>query len=259
MDEAKLTNVTSLTSRTPEADLWQHRVDLAAALRLAARNDWHEAVANHFSLATTPDGKQFLMNPRWRHFSKVRASELLHLNVDDKETMKRADAPDLTAWSLHGRLHAALPHARCIIHLHPRYATVLASLADPEVKPIDQNTARFYNRVAVDMNYGGMANTDDEGVRIARLLGNKSIMMMGNHGVLVCAPTVAEAYDLTYYLERACCNLVLAYQTRQPLHVMSAAVAEKTAQEWEADRDQFHAHFEEMKSILSGEDASYAT
>ena len=254
-----MSNVMPISSRSTEADLWQMRVDLAAAFRLSARNGWNEAVANHFSLATSPDGKNFLMNPRWRHFSKVRASELLHLNVEDKSTMDRPDAPDLTAWSLHARLHAALPHARCIIHLHPTYATVIASLADPEIKPIDQNTARFYNRMAIDMGYGGMANSDDEGDRIARLLGNKSIMMMGNHGVLICASTVAEAYDLTYYLERSCRNLVLAYQTGQPLHVMTPAVAEKTAQEWEADRDQFHVHFAEMKSILDGEDGSYAS
>jgi ribulose-5-phosphate 4-epimerase/fuculose-1-phosphate aldolase len=254
-----MSNVMPISSRSTEADLWQMRVDLAAAFRLSARNGWNEAVANHFSLATSPDGKNFLMNPRWRHFSKMRASELIHLNVEDKSTMSRPDAPDLTAWSLHGRLHAALPHARCIIHLHPTYATVIASLADPDIKPIDQNTARFYNRMAIDMGYGGMANTDEEGDRIAGLLGNKSIMMMGNHGVLVCASTVAEAYDLTYYLERACRNLVMAYQTGQPLHIMTPNVAEKTAQEWEADRDQFHVHFAEMKAILDVEDGSYAS
>jgi ribulose-5-phosphate 4-epimerase/fuculose-1-phosphate aldolase len=240
-----------------DSQIGQMRVDLAAAFRLAALNDWHEAVANHFSLAVSDDGKDFLMNPRWRHFSQIRASELLQLNVDDKTTMNRPDAPDLTAWSLHGRLHAALPHARCIIHLHPPYATAIASLADPEVKPIDQNSARFYNRIAYDMNYGGMANTDDEGDRLARLMGNRSIMMMGNHGVLVVAATVAEAFDLAYYLERACRNLVLAYQTGQKLHLMSDNVAEKTAQEWEADREQFHAHFEEMKKILTQTDPSY--
>lgn len=236
----------------------QLRVDLAAAFRLAAYYDWHEAVANHFSLAVSADGKQFLMNPRWKHFSHIKASELLLLNADDKSTMDRPDAPDLTAWSLHGRLHAALPHARCIIHLHPPYATALASLANPEILPIDQNTARFFNRVAMDLNYGGMANTDEEGDRLARLMGNRSIMMMGNHGVLVCASTVAEAFDLSYYLERACRNLVLAYSTGQKLHVMSDAVAEKTAREWEADRDQFHAHFAEMKAILDKQDSSYA-
>ncbi len=236
----------------------QLRIDLAAAFRLSAFYDWHEAVANHFSLAVSPDGKQFLMNPRWMHFARIKASDLLLLNADDRSTMDKPGAPDLTAWSIHGRLHALLPHARCIIHLHPTYATALASLANPEIRPIDQNTARFFNRVAVDLDYGGMANTDAEGERLANLLGNRSIMMMGNHGVLICASTVAEAFDLTYYLERACRNMILAYQTGQKLHVMTDAVAEKTAREWEDDREQFHSHFAEMKAILDAQDASYA-
>jgi ribulose-5-phosphate 4-epimerase/fuculose-1-phosphate aldolase len=258
--ENPMADVTQLHRKQPaDATERQLRIDLAAVFRLAARFDWHEAVANHFSLAVSADGKKFLMNPRWKHFSRIKASDLLLLDANDKSTMARPDAPDLTAWSLHGRLHANLPHARCIIHLHPPYATAIASLADPEIKPIDQNTARFFNRVAVDMNYGGMANTDDEGDRLARLMGNKSVMMMGNHGVLICASTVAEAFDLTYYLERSCRNMVLAYQTGQKLHVMTPAVAEKTAQEWEADRDQFHSHFAEMKAILDSTDASYAS
>jgi ribulose-5-phosphate 4-epimerase/fuculose-1-phosphate aldolase len=254
-------NVTSFKSARANSDApeWQSRVDLAAAFRLAAHYDWHEAVANHFSFAVSRDGKQFLMNPRWRHFSKIKASELLHLNSNDDSIMKRPDAPDLTAWSLHGRLHAALPQARCIMHLHPPFATAIATLADPEIKAIDQNTARFFNRVAIDRDYSGMANTDAEGDRLARLIGTKSIMMMGNHGVLVCAATVAEAFDLTYYLERSCRTLVLAYQTGQELSILSDAVAEKTAQEWEIDREQFLSHFEEMKNILDGLDPSYKT
>lgn len=246
------------TARSVETDEWQLRVDLAAAFRLSARYDWHEAVANHFSLAVSADGKKFLMNPRWKHFSRIKASELLLLDTEDKDTMNRPDAPDLTAWSIHGRMHAILPQARCVIHLHPPYATAIASLANPDIPPIDQNTARFYNRIAFDMEYGGMANTDAEGERLGRLLGNKQIMMMGNHGIMVCASTVAEAFDLAYYFERACRNLVLAYSTGQKLHVMSPAVAEKTAQEWEADRDQFHSHFAEMKAILDAEEPSYA-
>ena len=252
-------NLTTLkTARTLETDEWQLRVDLAAAFRLAAMYDWHEAVANHLSLAVSADGKQFLMNPRWKHFSRIRASDLLLLDANDKSTMDRPDAPDLTAWSSHGRMHANVPQARCIIHLHPTYATAVASLANPEIPPIDQNTARYYNRVAIDMDYGGMANSDAEGDRLGAMLGNRNIMMMGNHGVLVCAPTVAEAFDLTYYLERACRNLILAYSSGQKLHVMSHEVAEKTAQEWAADRDQFQSHFAEMKSILDDKDPSYA-
>jgi ribulose-5-phosphate 4-epimerase/fuculose-1-phosphate aldolase len=251
--------VTSLkTSNRLATDEWQMRVDLAAAFRLIARANWHEGVANHLSLAVSADGKTFLMNPRWKHFSRIKASDLLLLNADDKTTMSRSDAPDLTAWCLHGRLHAALPQARCIMHIHPPYGTAISALADPEIKPIEQNTARYYNRIAYDMNYGGMANSDEEGDRLAALMGNRSVMMMGNHGVLVCGTTVADAFDRLYYLERACQTLVLAYQTGKPLHVMSQAVAEKTAQEWEADTEQAIAHFEEMKRILDETDPSYA-
>ncbi|MFO1089980.1 MAG: class II aldolase/adducin family protein [Hyphomicrobiales bacterium] len=241
-----------------DTDEWQLRVDLAAAFRLAALNNWHEAIANHFSLAVSPDGKKFLMNPRWRHFSRIRASDLLLLDSDDPSTMDKPDAPDLTAWCIHGRLHALAPQARCVLHLHPAYSTALAALADPEIKPVDQNTARFFNRVAYDLGYEGMANTDAEGERLVKILGNKSVMMMGNHGVLVAAETVAAAYDAMYYLERACQTLVLAYSTGKPLNVMSAAVAEKTAQEWEAYAESAFTHFDEMKKVLDQVDPSYA-
>lgn len=246
------------TLRVDQPDEWQLRVDLAAAFRLAAYHNWHEAVANHFSLAVSADGKRFLMNPRWKHFSRIRASDLLLLDADDRTAMDKPDAPDLTAWCIHGRLHALAPQARCVLHLHPAYATALASLADPEIKPIDQNTARFYNRVAYDDGFGGMANTDEEGERLVRVLGNKAVMMMGNHGVLVAAPTVAEAYDCMYYLERACQTQVLACSTGKPLNVMSNAVAEKTAQEWEDYCDSAFSHFAEMKRVLDSIDPGYA-
>ena len=71
------------------ADDRQARIDLAAAFRLTARFGWHEAVANHFSLALDPDGRRILINPRWRHFARITASELLLLDVDDPECHAR--------------------------------------------------------------------------------------------------------------------------------------------------------------------------
>ena len=248
-------SVTQLRTRTTE---WQERVDLAAAFRLAEHFNWHEAIANHFSLAVSPDGKRFLMNPRWRHFSRIKASDLLLLDADDRETMNRPDAPDETAWCIHGRIHALLPHARCVLHVHPPYATALAALADPEIKPVDQNTARFYNRVAYDLGFEGMAMSDDEGERLANVLGNRKTMMMGNHGVLVAAASVAEAFDELYYLERACQTLVLAYSTGKPLNVMSDMVAQRTAEGWDHYADSAFTHFEEMKKVLDRKDPSYA-
>jgi ribulose-5-phosphate 4-epimerase/fuculose-1-phosphate aldolase len=251
-----MTSVTKLKTRTSEE--WQLRVDLAAAFRLAEHFNWHEGVANHFSLAVSPDGKKFLMNPKWKHFSGIRASDLLLLDADDTEAMKRPDAPDETAWCIHGRMHALVPSARCVLHLHPAYATALAGLADPEIKPIDQNTARFYKRIAYDLGYEGMANSDAEGNRLAGLLGNHKTMMMGNHGILIAAASVAEAFDELYYLERACQTLVLAYSTGQKLSVMSDAVAERTARDWDLYSDSAFAHFEEMKKVLDRKDPTYA-
>ena len=247
--------VTQLKTKSSE---WQARVDLAAAFRLAEHFNWHEAVANHFSLAVSPDSKRFLMNPRWRHFSRIKASDLLLLDADDTQTMERPDAPDETAWCIHGRIHARLAHARCVLHVHPPYATALAGLADPEIKPIEQNTARFYNRIAYDLGYEGMATSEDEGERLGRLLGNRKTMMLGNHGVLVAAASVAEAFDELYYLERACQTLVLAYSTGQKLNVMPDEVAERTALGWEDYRGAAFSHFEEMKRLLDAKDPSYA-
>lgn len=251
-----MTNVTPLkTSRDSEE--WQLRVDLAAAFRLAVEMNWHEAVGNHFSLAVSADGKQFLMNPKWRHFSTIRASDLQLLDADDAETMRRPDAPDCSAWAIHGGIHASVQHARCLLHLHPPYATALATLADPELKPIDQNTARFYNRLAIDLNYTGLADDQAEGHRLARALGNKSTMIMGNHGVLCAAPTVAEAFEDMYFLERAAQTMVLAYSTGQKLNVMSPELAEKTARGWDDYNEACFAHFEQLKRQLDKKDPSY--
>jgi ribulose-5-phosphate 4-epimerase/fuculose-1-phosphate aldolase len=241
-----------------DGGLWQLRVDLAAAFRIVADLNWHEAVANHFSLAVSDDGTKFLMNPRWKHFSLIGASDLLLLDSADPDTMKRADAPDPSAWCIHGRIHAQLPKARCVLHLHPPYATALATLADPELKPIDQNTARYYKRMAIDRDFGGIADDRAEGDRLARVLGAGSRMLMGNHGILVTGSTVAEAFDDLYYLERAARTMVLAYATGQPLNVMPDEIAEKTARSWDHYRDAAFAHFADLKRILDGKDPSYA-
>lgn len=253
-----MSTITSLRpTKQANADEWQLRVDLAAAFRLAVEMNWHEAVANHFSLAVSADGKKFLMNPRWMHFARIRASDLLLLDADDEQTMNRPDAPDPSAWCIHGTMHAKLPQARCLLHLHPPYATALMGLADPELKPIEQNTARYFNRCAVDLKFGGIADDRAEGDRLARVLGNKSRMLMGNHGVLVTGATVAEAFEDLYYLERAAQTMVLAYSTGQKLNVMSDELAEKTARGWEEYGGMAFAHFEDQKRMLDRIDPSY--
>ena len=87
---------------------------------------------------------------------------------------------------------------------------------------------------------------------------NRKTMMLGNHGVLVAAASVAEAFDELYYLERACQTLVLAYSTGKPLNIMSDKVAERTARDWDLYADSAFVHFEEMKKVLDSKDPSYA-
>jgi ribulose-5-phosphate 4-epimerase/fuculose-1-phosphate aldolase len=244
--------------RNVELEEWHGRVDLAASFRLAVQHDWHEAVANHFSLAVSEDGKRFLMNPRWMHFSRVRASDLLLLDAEDDTTMQRPDAPDPSAWSIHGAIHAASARARCVLHVHSPYATALACLADPRLLAIDQNTARFHNRVAIDMAYGGVADNLAEGQRLAAALGDKSVLIMANHGVLVTGPTVAATYDALYYFERSCKTLMLAYASGRPLNVMPDDLAERTARDWENYTEAAAVHFAEMKRVLDTKDSSYA-
>jgi ribulose-5-phosphate 4-epimerase/fuculose-1-phosphate aldolase len=243
----------------PNIDHWDGRVDLAAAFRWTVRCNLHEGVANHFSLAVSDDGQQFLMNPNGRHFSRIKASELLLLDAHDPKTMDRPDAPDVTAWFLHGALHRQVPQARCVMHVHSKYATVLASLADSTMAPIDQNTMRFYGKIAIDDGYDGMG-LGDEAERVATLMQanpDKTVLVMGNHGIMVFAPTVAYAFDEMYYFERSCETLISAYMTGKPLRVASHDVAEKTARQWREYPGLGDLHFAELKAILDAEGSDY--
>ena len=225
-------------------DLQQERIDLAAAFRLAARFNLHEAVANHFSLAVSNDGTRILINPNQRHFSLIKASDLLLLDTNDVDTLNKEDAPDPTAWGLHAAVHRHCPHARCVLHTHSIYATVLACLEDPVLPPIDQNCAQFYERTVVDRFFDGMA-FEDEGERCAAMLSdpNKRVMIMGNHGVLVLGDSVADAFNRLYYFERSAETYIKVLQTGQPFKVLSAEVAEKTARQWEELRRHRHKTF----------------
>lgn len=235
----------------------QIRIDLAAAIRLSCRNEWHEGVANHFSAAVSSDGRKFLVNPRWVHWSRVRASDLVLCDADDASTMDRPDAPDPSAWAIHSALHRKVPQARVALHIHPPHATALCGLKNPTIKPIDQVTARFFNRMAYDMSFGGIATEGEEGERIAGAIGNHSSVMMQNHGVTTLGATVAEAWDALYHLERAAKTLLLAYSTGQPLNVMPDNLAEEVADEWQTYKDAETAHFNEMKRILDREEPDY--
>jgi len=174
--------------------------------------------------------------------------------------LDRPGAPDPTAWGLHGALHRMCPHARCAMHVHPIYSTVLASLADSTLPPIDQNTATFYNRVAVDDHFGGLA-FEEEAERCCSTLSDpsKTVLVMGNHGIMVIGQTVAETFNRMYYFERAAETYIKALWTGQPLRVLSDEIAQKTADELEDYPGQSDRHLTELMAILDDEGSNYAS
>ncbi len=234
------------------------RRELAAAFRWAARLNFHEATANHFSAAVADDGSTFLLNPKGRHFSQMRASELLHIDV--ASTREQHPNADPTAWYLHSHLHRHVPRARCVLHTHMPYATALACLADFEFLMLDQNVCRFYDRIAYDRHYAGMALDDTEGERVASLLGeNKSVLFLGNHGVMVVGSSIAEAFDELYYLEKAAQLQVLALSTGRPLSLVPDETAALACKQWLEYPDVAKLHFDELCRILDAESPDYAS
>ncbi len=234
------------------------RIDLACAFRWTVRFNWHEAVANHFSLAVNDSGAQFLMNPNQVHFSRITASSLLLLDADDPKSMDRLDAPDPTAWGLHGAIHRNVRHARCVMHVHSIYATVLASLENSRMPPIDQNCATFFNRHVIDESYGGLA-FEEEGERCSALLADPKVkvLIMGSHGVLVIGNTVADTFNRLYYFERAAETYIKALQTGQKLRLLSDEIAESVARDIENYPGQADRHFADLRTILDEQEPRY--
>lgn len=236
----------------------QTRVELATAFRWAARLNMHEACANHFSAAVSDDGSRFLLNAKSTHFSRISASSLVLLDSDESGEHGPPANIDPTAWYLHAHLHRHLPQARVVLHTHMPYTTALACLHDYEFAMLDQNACRFYGRIAYDHGYSGMALDDDEGERVARLLGDgKSVLFMGNHGVMVVGRTVAEAFDELYYLEKAAQLQVLALSTGRPLSLVPSHVAAHVCQQWLDYTEAPRLHLRALQEILDRDEPDY--
>ena len=232
--------------------------DLAAVFRWTARLNMHEGIANHFSVCLPNSNTDFYVNGSGMHFSTIKASDLVLIEQNKVEELKKnPDLVDPTAINIHGTIHKKVPHARCILHVHSKYATALSTLKDPTLQPIDQNTMRFYNRVAVFRDFGGLG-FEEESNKMAACIGNNRSMLLANHGILTTGQTVAQAFDELYYFEKACETYITALSTHKELKIVSPEVAEKTAQEWENySTDMEELHLKAIRSILDNEDPSY--
>ncbi len=235
----------------------QLRIDLAAAFRLCHRFGWSESVGNHFSAAVSDDGRRFLLNPRWQHFATIRPRDLLLLDAEDETVMHGPNAPDPSAWTIHGTVHRRVPEARVLLHCHAPYATALACLKDPTLYPLDNNTCRFFRQTGYDLDYGGIADHASEGERIAAAMRGKLALVMGNHGVSIVGPSVAQAFEDLYFFEKAAKTQILAMSTGQPLAVLSDDVAQATADAWPAYAGMAERHFAYLKSELDRDEPGW--
>ena len=246
-----MNRVVALKKSTPENN--QQRQDLALMFRVAAREGWVEAVANHFS--TRVDGDNMLINPR-KLFCLMTASDLALVNYHQPANVPAA--VDKTAIGLHAPIYRALPHVNVVLHLHAPYSLVLASLVDSTLYPLDQNAASLYGKVVIDKDYGGLA-MDEEGTRCSEALRDpsKKILLLGNHGVLTVGKTLGEAWTNLYYFEKAAQNLIMAYQSHQPLKILSGQVASRVAMETDETAEFQDLYFESLKQLIDREEPDY--
>jgi ribulose-5-phosphate 4-epimerase/fuculose-1-phosphate aldolase len=234
----------------------QARIDLTAALRAAARHGLNEGVCNHFSMTVPGRPDLFFVNPQGLHWSEVTPGDIVMADGDGNIIEGRFPV-EPTAFYIHARIHAGNPNATVVLHTHMPYATALTSIRNGRLEMCTQNAFRYWDRIAYDEEYGGVALSNDEGERIRRAMGDKEIVFLRNHGVIVSGPTVAQAYDDLYYLERAAMVQVLAMQTGRELHVISEDMARHTAQQIAGEAQQAFLHFESLKRLLDRDEPGW--
>lgn len=255
----------NIQSKNAPSKAEQAKIDLAAAYRIAARLNLHEGIDNHFTLMVPGSNERFLTHSYGLHFSEIRARDLVEI---DGPSMDRDDGNPYwaarTAFYIHWSLHRARQDARCIIHLHMPYATALCLLPGAKLEMSFQNAIRFHNKIVYVEDYDGIQVAEEQGAVLAAAVAgqNSRVIFQRHHGIIVLGETVADAFDDTYYLERACHIQYLAKTCGGPLEIVSDAVAERIGKQFDeqyADRNGYaQKHFDAWKRILDREGHDYA-
>src|SRR4051812_28342488 len=253
--------IQSLSRSEAEQEEWRLRCDMAAVFRVSARLGWNEQIGNHNSLmlpqASPGDPPLFLINPRGSLFQELTASSLIVCDLDGRVVRGKGQLRKV-AFHIHARIHLKNPGATCVLHVHPQYLTALSMLEDPQFELAHGNNLFLNDRVVVD-NWGGQPVLDNsEGDRIADLLGDRTIMIMGGHGVTVVGPTVEEAFDELYSAERTCMYQMTAQMTGKKLRAIRARHKRnaKGRRGQSGDRRMF---LDAWRRVLLREEPEYAT
>ncbi|MCR5942676.1 aldolase [Ochrobactrum sp. XJ1] len=259
--ELKTSGVTPALLRNSALDseeIREARLDLAASFRMAAKLGLQEGICNHFSAVVPGHSDLFLVNPYGWAFAEITASQLLICDYDGN-VVAGEGKPEATAFFIHAQLHKALPRATAAFHTHMPNATALSMLEGEPFIWAGQTSLKFYGRTAVDENYNGLALDNAEGERIANTIGDADIVFMKNHGVMVLGPTIAEAFDDLYYLERAAEVQVKAMATGRPLKPIPHDIAQKAYLEMrEGDPESARLHLESVRRQLMRSEPDFA-
>ncbi len=186
-------NASLKSVQSPDAER-QARVELAACYRLAERFGLNEGIDNHMTLLVPGHTDRFLLAPFGMHWSEVKASDFMVVDFSGRVVSGQGSVED-TALYIHQPVHRLSPQGQCVLHTHMPYATALCMLENPRLEMAVQTALGFYDDVAYDDSYNGLAYDVAEGERMARALGDKSVLMLANHGVLVVGKTVPQAFE----------------------------------------------------------------
>lgn len=239
-------------------ELTQARIDLAAALRWAARLNYQQGVCNHFSVLAPGSDELFLVNPEGLFWSEVTASSLLLCDLDGT-IVQGTGTVELSAFSLHAPIHRHNKTARAVLHTHSPYATALCLIDGGIVEPVFLAGLQFFGKIAYDEDCHGAAFSVQEGEREAHILGDSNVLMMRNHGPIVVGPTVAAAFDRLYYLEETCQRQIIAMSTQRPLRPVPDAIAQELADQVPVFDAYAEKHLSAIKRVLDREQPDYAS
>jgi ribulose-5-phosphate 4-epimerase/fuculose-1-phosphate aldolase len=236
--------------------LTESRKELAAAFRLAVRFGLHEGIDNHFTLMVPGSRQSFLLNGFGHHWSEITAGGLMVVDMAGN-LLAGEGVIEPSAFFIHSRVHLASPRAACVLHTHMPYATALSTLEEGRLEWISQAALRFWDDVAYDDRYNGLALDATEGDRIAAALGDKRVLFLANHGVVVVGRSVAEAFEDLYFLERACQVQVLAMSTGKRPRRVADEVARATFGNYDL-AGPARTHFAALRRLLDREEPDYA-
>lgn len=197
----------SLRSQVSEAE-WQARVDLAALYRLVALHGWDDMIFTHISARVPGPEHHFLINPYGWYFDEITASSLVKVDLDGNIVQETTSFINPAGFTIHSAVHAAREDAHYVIHLHT-VAGVGVAAQQQGLLPISQNACLLQSQLAYH-GYEGLALNHDERERLVADLGDKTLMLLRNHGTLAVGNTAAQAWVGIFFLERACAQQVAA-------------------------------------------------